>query len=159
MPPRYKGIAKEAPCPVYLVPGTILVPVDNTETPHRSIERIEEEVKMTGASVLLLGVVPVHLYSREEKRELEQVKKGTLAEMKSLRNALAELGIDASEVLRSGYPDLEILKAAEEHTVSIIILPSEGATPSELSKAASILMDESNRVKCPVMLVAQAETA
>lgn len=158
-PPRYRGMAKSAPCPVYPIPGTILVPVDNTETPDLSIEKIREEVAMTGSKVMLLGVVPVHLYSREEKRELEKVKKDTAQEMKRLRKALSGSGIESSEVLRSGYPDEEILKAAEENSVSLIILPSGGATPSELSKAAVILAGESDRVKWPVMLVSPSGAA
>jgi nucleotide-binding universal stress UspA family protein len=33
VPPRFKSLRSSAPCPVIIVPGTILVPVDNTAPP------------------------------------------------------------------------------------------------------------------------------
>lgn len=76
--PRYKALAKKASCPVYIMPGLILGPVDNSE-------------------VLL--------------------------------------------------PDRE----------TILLLPAGGKTPSELAKAASILLDEPERVRLPIELMQTAE--
>ncbi len=155
--PRYKGIINSSPCPVYIMPGTILVPIDNSDTLLGGLDKITGEAKATGSKVLLLGVVPVHLYNREEKEELELVKKETAAMLKRIKKMLAEKGINASEAVRSGYPDEEILRAAAEYAVSLIILPGGGKTPSELSKAAAILLDEPERVKRPVCLLHPAE--
>ena len=152
-PPRYKAIAKNAPVPVRLIPGTILVPVDNSDNLLADMDRIIDEAKATGSKVLLLGIIPVHLYSVEEKKELEQVKKGTAATIRKIRSALSEQGLDVSEVIRSGYPDEEILTAAEECQASLIMLPAGGKTPSELTKAASILLDEPGRVHMPIQLL------
>ncbi|MEK6744351.1 MAG: universal stress protein [Nitrospirota bacterium] len=156
-PPRYKELAKTLTCPFTLVPGTILVPLDNTGSPAASTDRIVYEAASTGSKVLLLGVVPVHLYSREEKKDLERVKKEITAAVKKLKRTLAERGIAVSEIVRSGYPDEEILKAAGEHAVSMILLPSGSAMPSELSKAAAILLDEADRLKCPLFLLPSAD--
>lgn len=151
--PRYKAIARNAACPVCLVPGTILVPVDSSDTLFTDMNKIVIEARATDSKVLLLGVVPVHLYSAGEKKELEQVKKGTAATMKKIKHALSEQGIVVLEAIRSGYPDEEILKAAEEHSVSLIMLPAGGKTPSELIKAAAILLDEPERVHMPIQLM------
>jgi len=156
-PPRYRDLAKTITCPFTLVPGTILVPMDNAGSPATSIDRIVSEAESTGSNVLLLGVVPVHLYSREEKKDLERVKKEITAAMKKLKKALVEKGLAVSEIVRSGYPDEEILKAAGEHAVSLILLPSGGTVPSELSKAAAIILEESERLKWPVFLLPPAE--
>lgn len=156
-PPRYKELAKTLTCPFTMVPGTILVPVDNTGSPAASIDRIVYEAASTGSKVLLLGVVPVHLYSREEKKDLERVKKEITAVVKKLKRTLADKGIAVSEIVRSGYPDEEILKAAGEHAVSLILLPSGSAVPSELSKATAIILEESDRLKWPVFLLPPAE--
>ena len=153
VPPRFRSIAASLNCPVTVIPGTILVPVDATSGTGANIDSIVSEAAATGSRVLVLGVVPVHLYSREEKKELERVKKDTTAAMKQMKKLLAEKGIESSELLRSGYPDEEILKAANEQAVSLILLPSGGTTPSELSKAAAILLDESLRLKWPVFLL------
>jgi nucleotide-binding universal stress UspA family protein len=156
-PPRYRELAKILTCPLTLVPGTILVPMDNSGSPAASIDRIVYEAESTGSKILLLGVVPVHLYSREEKRDLDRVKKEIIAAMKKLKKTLAEKGIAVSEIVRSGYPDEEILKAAGEYAVSLILLPSGSTVPSELSKAAAIILEESERLKWPVFLLPSAD--
>jgi len=153
VPPRCKAVAKTSPAPVYIIPGTILVPVDNTDGPLATMDHIIGEAKATGSHVLILGLVPIHLYSRWEKKELEKLKKETAATARKLKKALNEHGIQASETIRSGYPDEEILKAAEEYSVSMIILPTGGTTPSELSKAAAVILDEPERLRRPVILL------
>jgi nucleotide-binding universal stress UspA family protein len=154
--PRYRAVAKKAPCPVYVMPGIILVPVDNSETLLADKENIIEEARATGSKVLLMGIVPVHLYSPAEREELEQVKKETAATVRKIKNALSGQGSEVSEVIRSGYPDEEILKAAEEYAASLIMLPAGGKTPSELTKAAAILLDEPERVHMPIELLPEA---
>lgn len=153
LPPRFQSLSSSLSCPVTVVPGTVLVPVDRTGSTGDAIDSIVREASATGSRVLLLGIVPVHLYSKEEKRELERVKKETAAAVKHLKNALETKNIDVRELSRSGYPDEEILKAAGEFAVSLIILPSGSTTPSELSKAASILIDDTVKLKWPVFLL------
>jgi nucleotide-binding universal stress UspA family protein len=156
-PLRYRELSKTITCPFTLVPGTILVPMDNTGSPVASTDRIAYEATLTGSNVLLLGVVPIHLYSREEKKELERVKKEITVSVKKLKKTLTEKGIIASEIVRSGYPDEEILKAAGEYAVSLILLPSGSTVPSELSKATAIILEESAQLKWPVFLLPPAE--
>ncbi len=151
--PRYKAITKTATFPVYIIPGTILVPVDNTDGPLATMDHIIGEAKATGSQVTILGLVPIHLYSTWEKKELEKLRKGTMAKARKLQAALTAQGIRASEIIRSGYPDEEILKAADEYSVSMIILPTGGTTPSELTKAAAVILDEPERLKRPVILL------
>src|SRR5512139_3365505 len=158
-PPRLKEASASLSCPVIIVPGTILVPVDNTGAPLENISTIVREAAMMESKVHLLGVVPVHLYSREEKNELERVSKDTRSVMKKMKKMLADERIEVSESFRAGYPDEEILKEAGEHAVSLILLPSGGTTPSELSKAATILLDENERTRWPVSLLPAAGTA
>jgi nucleotide-binding universal stress UspA family protein len=156
-PPRLKEIATSLSCPVTIVPGTILVPVDNTASPAANIESIVTEAAATGSKVLLLGIVPVHLYSREERKELERVRKETESSVKELKKTLSAKGIETLDAVRSGYPDEEILRAAGEHAVSLILLPSGSTTPSELSKAAAILLDGTERFRWPVLLMPSVE--
>ncbi len=156
--PRYRSIIKKASCPVYVMPGTILVPIGSSDMPLANKEDIIQETKATISKVLLLGIVPVHLYSAGEKAELEQVRKSTTATLKKIKSALTKEGIEVSEVIKSGYPDEEILKAAEEYSVSLIMLPAGGKTPSELTKAAAILLDEPERVRMPILLMGEAGT-
>jgi nucleotide-binding universal stress UspA family protein len=156
--PRYKAIVKKASCPapVYIMPGSILVPIDSSDMPAANKENIINEARATGSKVLLLGIVPVHVYSAGEKAELEQVRKWTTAAVKKIKMTLTKEGVEVSEGIKSGYPDEEILKAADEYSVSLIMLPAGGKTPSELTKAASIILDEPERICMPVLLMGEA---
>jgi nucleotide-binding universal stress UspA family protein len=154
--PRYRGVTNTAPCPVYIMPGTILVPVDNSDAVLAGLDKIIGEAKATGSKVLLLGIVSIHLYSAAETKELEQVRDSTARAMKKIKKALIGQNIEVSEIVRSGYPDEEILKAAGEHAVSLIILPGGGKLPSELTKAASILLDEPERIKQKIYMLQAA---
>lgn len=155
--PRYKAIIRKAGCPVRIIPGIILVPMDNTDTLLADKENIVEEALAADSKVMLLGVVPMHLYSAGEKKELEQVRKETIGALKSLKQALNNRGIEVSEMIKDGYPDEEILKAAAEFAASLIMLPAGGKTPSELTKAAIILLNEPERVHLPIQLMRTAE--
>jgi len=153
-PPRFKTIVKSAPCPVSIIPGNILLPVDNTDSCLTVLDRVEKEAAATGSKVIVLGIVPIHMYSKGEKKEIEALKKETEATMKKVKKLLSKDGIETREIMRSGYPDEEIVKVADEYPVAMIIVPESGDTPSELGKAASILIDDSDTLKKPVLLVA-----
>ena len=153
-PPRYKAIVKEAPCPVSLIPGNIVLPVDNTDSYLAILDRVEKEAATTGSKVIVLGIVPIHLYSRGEKREIENIKKGTETSLKNVKKLLNKKGIETKEIMRSGYPDEEIVKVTDEYPITMIIVPESGDTPSELGKAANIIIDDSERLKKPVLVVA-----
>ena len=151
--PKLKSLAGSLSRPVIVIPGTVLVPVDNTDSAYAHRDSIVQEAQATGSRVHLVGVVPIHLYSRDEKQELEQVRRETAAATGRLAAALRDRKLSVDEEQRFGYPDEEILKSAEASGASLILLPGVGgATPSELSKAAAILLEEHERVNRPVVL-------
>jgi len=155
VPPRYKTIVKNAPCPVSVIPGNILLPLDNSDSYLKVFDRAKSEATAAASKVVLLGIVPVHLYSKGEKKELDRIKKETETALKKVKKLFANEGIETKEIMRSGYPDEEIIKIAEEYPVTMIIVPESGDTPSELGKAAQIIIDDSEKFRQPVLLVAQ----
>jgi len=152
-PPRYKSLAKNAPCPVAVIPGNILVPVDKIENFVKISGRVAHEARAAASKVLLLGIVPVHLYSRWENKEVDSLRKTTSAALRKAATLLHEQGIETREFIRSGYPDLEIAKVADEYPISMIIIAEGGDTSSELGKAASMLLDDSEKFKQPILLM------
>jgi nucleotide-binding universal stress UspA family protein len=152
-PPRYKSVAKNSPCPVSIIPGYILVPLDKIENFVKVSALVTKEAGATGSKVILLGVVPVHLYSQWEKKEVEKITKETSATIGKAKKILQGQGIETKDFIRSGYPDEEIAKVAEEYPISMIVIPEGGDTPSELGKAASMLIDEPDKFKQPILLV------
>jgi nucleotide-binding universal stress UspA family protein len=153
-PPGYKAIVKNSPCPVSIMPGYIIVPLDDTDISALTLDRIGKEAKATGSRVILLGIVPVHIYGKWEKQELEKVKRETSVLLKRVKKLLGEKEVETKEIIRSGYPDEEIAKVADDYPVSMIIMPAGANEPSELSKAAAILSDsESGLTNKPLVLV------
>lgn len=157
-PPRYKSLAKKSPCPVSIIPGHVLVPLDKIENFVSIAALVTQEAAATGSKVILLGVVPVHLYSQWEKREVDKIEKETSVALKKAKKILQEQGIETIDIIRSGYPDEEIAKVAEEYHISMIVIPEGGDTPSELVKAASMLIDESDKFKKPIVLAPSEKT-
>jgi nucleotide-binding universal stress UspA family protein len=158
-PPRYKTIMKNAPCPVSIIPGNIVLPVDNTDSYLLVIDRVIKEAEATASKVLVLGIVSIHLYSKGEKKEVERISRETEAALKKVKKLLNKNGIETKEIMRSGYPDEEIIKIADAYPVTMIIVPESGDAPSELAKAANIIIDDSEKLKKPVLLVAHEKTA
>ncbi len=152
-PPGYRTIVKNSPCPVSVIPGWILVPLDSTDVPASTLEMIREEAKATASKVILLGVVPIHIYSKSEKQELERVRRETSELLKKVKKLLNEKEVETKEIIRSGYPDEEIIRVADSHPLSMIILPAEANEPSELSKAAAILSDRGGLSNKPLVLL------
>ncbi len=152
VPPRYKKIRKRASVPVTIVPGTLLVPVDSTNSSLSILDQVIREAKETSSRVILLGIIPVHMYSEWEAEELAAVRTLTDTMIARMKELLRVQGIQSTEMVGLGYPDVEILKAADEYSVSMIIFPGGGKTPSELRKAAHLIMTEQEHLRMPVML-------
>lgn len=157
-PPRFRSLTKKAPCPVSIIPGIIIVPVDNTDSYKLSVQKASAEAANAYSEILLAGIVPVNLYGKYEKKELEALKKNVSENLERAKRILAEKGIGSKDIIRSGYPDEEIMKLAEASPVAMIIIPGDGAEPSELGKAASILNDESGFNR-PILIAQDAGKA
>jgi nucleotide-binding universal stress UspA family protein len=158
VPPRYKSAVKNAPCPVSIIPGNILLPVDNTDSYLTILDKVAKEAAETASKVIILGIVPIHLYSKGEKKEIERIRKETETAVKKVRKLLINSGIETKEIMRSGYPDVEIVKVADEYPVTMIMVSESGDTPSELGKAANIIIDDAEKLKKPVFLVIPENT-
>jgi nucleotide-binding universal stress UspA family protein len=151
--PNLKSLVRSAPCPVSIVPGTILVPVDNTESCLSGIVTVEREALSTGSRVLILGIVPEHLFSSSEKDLVSSIGRDTASVLEKAKELLMGKGLKVEGLLRSGYPDEEILKVAEKNMITSIIIPEGGEERSELAKAAAIIQDEPERNRNPLVLV------
>jgi len=155
VPPRHKAVVKNAPCSVSVIPGNIVLPLDNSDSYLKVIDRVVKEARATNSKVIVLGIVPIHLYSQGEKKELDRIKKETEATLKKVKKLFSNEGIETKEIMRSGYPDEEIVKVADEYPVTMIIVPESSDTPSELAKAAQIIINDSEKFRQPVLLVPQ----
>lgn len=157
--PRYRRLQRRTSIPVAIIPGTILLPVDSSSEALHIVGQVAQEALESGSPVVVLGIVPVHLYSRSEARELETVRQRTVAALDRASAALREHGISVRSIIRSGYPDDEIIRTALEVFASTIIFPGGGISPSELRKAAHVLLTDRGHAHFPLLFVPQSGTA
>jgi nucleotide-binding universal stress UspA family protein len=150
-PPKYRSLAKGAPCPVSIVPGKILFPVDNTGSSPSVLGRVIEEARASQSEVILLGLVPIHLYSGSEQKEVERIRKETASTVAKLKRQLKQQNIITEDMLRPGYPDEEILRVAERNPITMIVIAESGDQPSELGKAASVIAEDQHGFKQPIV--------
>jgi nucleotide-binding universal stress UspA family protein len=152
--PRYRKKLKNAHCPVSIIPGNILVPVDNTDSVMTVIDLVVKEARSTDSKVILAGIVPIHIYGKWEKKEIEAIKKETSLRVKKSAKLLSDYGIESKQILRSGYPDEELLKIADEYGIAMIVIPEAGGSPSEISKAGAIISEKCGQLgSAPLILV------
>jgi nucleotide-binding universal stress UspA family protein len=151
--PSCASLLQGTSIPVVTIPATILVPMGDQAMQESVISQITGEALLSCSKVLLLGIVPIHLYNPSEEAELVAVKEATLRAMEQAVSALSKRGIQAEEMLRMGYPDEEIIKVAQENRASMIVIPCASDLSSELSKAASIILDEIKQVNIPILYV------
>lgn len=159
LPPRYRHFQKKTNIPVAIVPGTLLFPVDGSHDALTITAEVAMEALESGSRVIVLGVVPVHLYSRSEAAQLEAVQAATAEALEQAAKSLRACGIETDVVIRNGYPDDEILRAASEFAVSAIIFSGGGVTPSELRKAAYVLLSDREHIRFPLLFVPAADGA
>jgi nucleotide-binding universal stress UspA family protein len=153
VPPRYRSIIKNAPCTVSIIPGNVIIPVDNNDYPITKVDQIAKEARAACSKVILLGLIPVNVYSKSEKEEIHKITAETSLIVKRLKEMLNEQGVNTREIIRSGYPDEEIVKVTNEYPVTMIIFLTEWHKPSELSKTINMILEESDRLKMPVLSV------
>lgn len=159
VPEKYRSLAKSLSVTVTVIPGTILFPVDASAELSAILPDVLSEARNLTARVVLLGIVPIHLYSQSEKEELGRVRKTARTTLRSVEKAIRAEGIKTDVVVREGYPDEEILKTAEEVGASLVMVPSGGASPSELAKAASIILEEKGPLQWPLLFIPRKATA
>jgi nucleotide-binding universal stress UspA family protein len=152
-PPAMRGLLRTSPCAVALVPGYIIFPVDDKDVPASTIEKAAKEAQASSSIILLLGIIPEHIYNKWEKNELEKIKRDTFTVLTKTKNMLTRQGAEVKEMMRSGYPDEEIMYAAQDFPVTMILITARRDEPSELNKAAAMIKDEPDKIKGPVELL------
>lgn len=102
----------------------ILIAYDGGEPAHRALDTAAELARLTGATVSVVSVVPVH-----PGRVPIEPWDGTSTHAEELieaRRLLRELGIEAELIEPSGDPAVAIERIAEDGNFDTVILGSRG---------------------------------
>lgn len=141
-----------------------LVPIDFSDHSKKTIQHATHLAALTGASLHLLHVFQIPdypaafyqgLYVEHEavKIHVETAKREALAQLSLLAEQIHANGLEAKSILRTGNPYEEIVNAAKEIGVDLIVIGSHGYT----GLGRLLLGSTADRVlqyaPCPVLVV------
>lgn len=141
-PSNYRGMIKTKTYPLVFLPGTLMVPIDHEGLSICSLELLIKEATLAVSDVLVFGIVPIHIYSATEQKELQEITEKTKEAVKNVAKRLSKSKIKTKQLLCSGYPDEEILKATKQNPVSIILLAEFNQRASEINKAINLVLQD-----------------
>ena len=139
--------------------GKILVPIDFSPPSKRSLEYAAMFVRKFGSSITLLHVLkPTVCYAdygygvvlRQFVGD-SQIKKAQ-TRLNAIRKSLAE-DIPASSIVRTGKPESEIIRAAKELGVGLIVMASHRCATSKEIASPGIAQTVVGMAGCPVLVV------
>jgi nucleotide-binding universal stress UspA family protein len=105
----------------------ILVPTDGSEVAEVAIDPAVTIAKNLGAEIIAISVVPTSRSAVQGEQMIHEVSKD-MAEGYTDRivKAAKDAGVKARSVIRSGSPADEIMKAARDEDVDLIVMGTQG---------------------------------
>jgi nucleotide-binding universal stress UspA family protein len=146
----------------------ILVPIDGSETARKAVEYAVDLAKQTGSPIILLSVIdkspfysaqtipsistPTHLLENLEDY-LRQTAEAYVAEAEGLCRSK---GVESQKIIRAGHPVEEIIRAAEDSKVDLIVMGSHGKSALGATLLGSVTIGVIHmETKFPVLVVRQ----
>ena len=141
-----------------------LVPIDFSEHSKKTIQYAIQLATLTGASIRILHVFQISdypaafyhgLYLEQEavKVHLEAAKREADAQLSLVAEEIRAHGVEAGSMFRTGNPYEEIVSAAKETGIDLIVIGSHGYT----GLGRLLLGSTADRVlqyaPCPVLVV------
>jgi universal stress protein A len=142
----------------------LLVPVDFSEHSKKIIQNAGQLAALTGAGIRLLHVFKIpefpaafyhglYLENEAVKLHLDTAKHEALTQLSLIAEQMRVDGLQAEPLLRHGNPYEEILKAATEFGVDLIVIGSHGYTGLGRLVLGSTADRVLHNAPCPVLVV------
>ena len=143
-------------------PTKILVAIDGSEEARLATQAATELSRDTGSELHVLYVLPTpaqlighHLYPKETREAVVAEAEGRAREF--LDEQAQRIGSEGGKVsethFRSGEPDKEILRAAEEIEAGTIVVGSRGLGAISRTLLGSVSDSVVRHAHCPVFVV------
>jgi nucleotide-binding universal stress UspA family protein len=144
----------------------ILAPIDGSETARNALKYAVDLARQTESSIILLSVIdrshyfgaptvpslstPTHLLENLEDY-LGQHAEAYVAEAEELSRTK---GVESRKIISAGHPVEEILKAAEDSKVDLIVMGSRGRSAVRAALVGSVTIGLiHSETKFPVLVV------
>ncbi len=134
----------------------ILVPVDFSECSNKALQYAIPFARQFGAELNLLHVIePYPGVPEMGPADCETIQGGE-AELEGVRRTIAD-AVPASTLLRMGAPHVEIVEAASELGIDLIILSTHGHKGLTRVLLGSTAEKVVRHATCPVLIVRESE--
>jgi universal stress protein A len=141
-----------------------LVPIDFSDHSEKTIQHATHLASLTGASIHLLHVFQVpdypaafyqglHLEHEAVRIHVETAKREALAQLSLVAEQIHTKGLKAESILRTGNPYEEIVNAAKQIGVDLIVIGSHGYTGLSRLLLGSTVDRVLQYAPCPVLVV------
>jgi nucleotide-binding universal stress UspA family protein len=145
----------------------ILVAVDGSKPALHAVRYAATQCRQCGALLLLLRVINTPRYSQwiaAQERMLQELREEAERNLQEAGAIAAEYGVEIQQMIREGYPDAEIAKAAQEDPdVVLVALGCSGKNVTERRLLGSVTLKVvqavSHALPCPVVVVPADEQA
>jgi len=141
----------------------ILLPLDleDTSLPAAVIHQAASLAHHFHSEIIVLHVVRPLTYMSGSETALEQIEHQAAAEREKLKDCLgSELnGLSVRSLVFKGDPAREILRAAVDENIDLIVMPTHGYGRYERFLVGSVTMKVLHNGKCPVWTGAHLENA
>lgn len=138
----------------------ILIATDFSDLSRRGVDRGIELARATGARVVLLHVIENTWYpgtfgmGAMPLPDLEsEVRKAATERLEKMRTELAGKGVTCRALLRDGVPWSEIVAAAQDEKVDLIVISTHGYTGLKHALLGSQAERVVRTAECPVLTV------
>jgi len=139
----------------------VLVPVDFSTCSKKALAYAVPFAKQFGAEIVIAYVVQPYIPVPEmgavdTTALLAQMRESGKSELEKLRLSITD-GVKIKTLLRVGHPAQEIVKAAEELDVDLILLSTHGRTGLGRVFFGSVAEHITRYARCPVLTVRERE--
>jgi universal stress protein A len=142
----------------------ILVPLDFSDCSNKALQYAIPFAKQFNARMIFLHVLPVH-FARGDGFDLvnyeplieEDLRKGIEARLTRLVQETVPCEIPVEIEVRHGVPSAEIVNAAKEMEVDVIVMSTHGHTGRIYAFIGSAAGDVVRLAPCPVLVVREHE--
>jgi nucleotide-binding universal stress UspA family protein len=142
----------------------LLVPVDFSDSSGRLLEIAEAEARLRGAGLVLLHAIEpaAEVAGFETDPEMMRMKIGQdldnetrieAARLRELADAATSRGVACQTVVKFGLPADEIIAAAEDHGVELVVMGSHGHGALFHLFTGSVVTGVLKKINRPVLVV------
>jgi len=138
----------------------ILYPTDFSDVSKKALDYIKQ-LKSGGAEEVIVlhviderGFYAIESYSSGNAVRLElEIREGVEKELKTIGDALEQVGLVVKTMVKTGMPVREILRTEKEGDISVIVIGSHGKSNLEEMFMGSVSEKVARKCEKPILII------